>query len=76
MPSHNLPRTGQLHAGFNLPSGPCSTQQYRFILMVMDLASGVDPFPDSSPRENYVYGCLVMYTIYFQVHNNSVFENK
>lgn len=44
--------------------------------MMMDLASGVNPFPDSSPRENYVYGCLVMYTIYFQVHNNSVFENK
>lgn len=44
--------------------------------MMMDLAPGVHPFPDSSPRENYVYGCLVMYAIYFQVHNNSVFENK
>jgi len=76
MPSRNLPRSGQIHTGFNLPSGPWSSQQYRFALMMLNLLSEVYFFPGSSSRENDAYSYLVMRGIYFQVHLNGVFEQK
>lgn len=76
MPRYNKLRAHQLRAGFNVASGPCSTQQYRIVLMMTNLVSEVNSFLNSSCGENDVYSCLVLCAIYFQAPFQRVFEQK